>query len=134
MIRDQEWNDKLDLLEDLAMGYEVGVIPFFEKNYLQEFYDFYEIRHRSGRLIPAEAGFEESLRDVSGEYRWEAIAEKALELFGRPFRVMVFDTYDPGLTEELGGTRGLSPFFFVFDMIFCEYEGFTLCFMSGSNN
>lgn len=33
-----------------------------------------------------------------------------------------------------GRLHRLAPFFFVFDLMFCEYEGFTLCFLSGSNN
>lgn len=133
MIADREWNEKLGVLDDLAMGYEVAVIPFYEKDYLPEFYDWYRIKDRKAKLVPSEDGFEETLRDVSGEYRWEAIAEKAKDFFGLPCRVMLFDD-DARLRDELGGPRGLSPFFFVFGMMFCEYEGFTLCYMSGSNN
>ena len=47
---------------------------------------------------------------------------------------MVFDGATADLCEALGGRRGLSPFFFVFDMMFCEYPECTLCFMSGTNN
>ena len=135
MIADKDWKDKLRLLDDLAMVYEVAVIPLYEKDYLTEFYDFYRIRNRSGKLVPSELGFEDSLREVSGEYRWEEIAEMAKELYGLPKRIMGFENGAPSdLREALGGRRGLSPFFFVFDMMFCEYEGFTLCYMSGTNN
>ena len=135
MIADKDWKDKLRLLDDLAMVYEVAVIPLYEKDYLTEFYDFYRIRNRSWKLVPSELGFEDSLREVSGEYRWEEIAEKAKAYFGLPVRIMGFEDGAPSdLREALGGRRGLSPFFFVFDMMFCEYEGFTLCYMSGTNN
>ena len=135
MIADKDWKDKLRLLDDLAMVYEVAVIPLYEKDYLTEFYDFYRIRNRSWKLVPSELGFEDSLREVSGEYRWEEIAEMAKELYGLPKRIMGLEDGAPSdLREALGGRRGLSPFFFVFDMMFCEYEGFTLCYMSGTNN
>ncbi len=135
MIADKDWKEKLGLLDDLSMGYEVAVIPLYEEDYLAEFYDFYRIRNRDGRLVPSELGFEDSLREVSGEYRWEEIAEKAKAYFGLPMRIMGFEDGAPSdLREALGGRRGLSPFFFVFDMMFCEYEGFTLCYMSGTNN
>ena len=133
MVADKEWKAKLKLLNDLAMQNEVGIKPLYEKDYLKEFYDFYEIKNRKAKLVPAEEGFEETLKNVSGEYRWEAIAEKTKSLFGLPLRVTVFDD-DIKLKEELEGPDGLGPFFFVFDMMFCEYGEYTLCFISGSNN
>ena len=133
MLFDQAWNEKLDRLDELAMGYEVAVIPLYEEDYLKEFYDLYEIKNRKPKLIPAEEGFEEMLRAVSGEYRWEEIAALAKRFFGLPRRITAFDD-DAKLRDALGGRRGLSPFFFVFGMMFCEYCGFTLCFLSGTNN
>ena len=133
MIADKEWKAKLKLLDDLAMRYEVAVKPLYEEDYLKEFYDFYEIKNRRAKLVSAEEGFEETLKNVSGEDRWEAIAEKTKSLFGLPFRVTVFDD-DTKLKEELEGSDGLAPFFFVFDLMFCEYGEYTLCFISGSNN
>ena len=135
MIGDDNWFETLRPLEELAMGYEVAVFPLFAQDYLQEFYDWFRIRDRDRRakLIPSEEGFEASLKAVSGEYRWEAIAEMAKRLYGLPSRVMVFDD-DRRLRDALGGPRGLSSFFFVFDMMFCEYGDFTLCFLSGTNN
>ena len=133
MVADKDWKAKLKLLNNLAMRYEVAVKPLYEKDYLKEFYEFYEIRNRKAKLVPAEEGFEETLKKVSGEYRWEAIAEKTKCLFGLPLRVTVFDN-DAKLRGELEGPGGLSPFFFVFDLMFCEYGEYTLCFISGSNN
>ena len=133
MIIDESWKEKLDQLDDLAMTYEVAVIPFYEEDYLKEFYDFYELKNRKPKLIPSEEDFDESLRAVSGEYRWEEIAEKTKSFFGLPSRVMMFDD-EAEIREDLGGPWGLSTFFFVFGMMFCEFEGFTLCYMSGSNN
>ena len=100
---------------------------------MEEFYDFYEIKNRKAKLVPSTEGFEETLKNVSGEYSWEAIAEKTESLFGLPVRVTVFDN-DEKLREELEGPEGLAPFFFVFDLMFCEYGEYTLCFISGSNN
>lgn len=127
--------EKTHDLDDLAMDYEVVVKPLFEEDYLKEFYDFYEIKDRKPELVTSEQGLDESLKDLNGEYRWEAIAEKTRSLFGLPVRIKVFKIEDlEGLKEELGGPGGLSSFFFVFDLMFCEYEDFTLCFISGSNN
>ena len=133
MIADKHWNAKLKLLDDLAMRYEVAVKPLYEEDYLKEFYDFYEIKNRRAKLVPAEEGFEETLKNVSGEDSCEAVAEKTKSLFGLPVRVTVFDN-NVKLREELEGPDGLSPFFFVFDLMFCEYGEYTLCFISGSNN
>jgi len=133
MIGDDRWFDKLDLLNETSMGYEVGVTPLFEADYLKEFYDFFRIKDRSPRLIQSEDEFDESLKVLSGEYRWEATAEKTKELFGLPDRITFFDDITE-LKEELGGPTGLSSFFFVFEIMFCEYEGFTLCFICGTNN
>ena len=108
--------DKTDLLNVVSMKYEVSVVPFFEQDYLKEFFDFYQIRNRDLRLIPSEDDFDEALKNLSGEYRWQAIAEKTKELFGLPSQITVFvDNKD--LIEELGGPKGLSGFFFVFDLI-----------------
>ncbi len=134
MIDKENIFDKVDMIYDLAMEYEVAVIPFFEDDYLNEFFDFYRIKNRDVKLIPSEEDFDESLKNLNGEYRWETISEKAKSVFGLPNRVMIFDNYDMVLMEQLGGRNGLTPFFFVFDLMFCEYEDYTLCFISGSNN
>ena len=133
MIANKDWRAKLKLLDDLAMRYEVAVKPLYEEDYLKEFYDFYEIKNRKAKLVLAEEGFEETLKNVSGECCWEAIAEKTKSLFDLPFRVTVFNN-NAKLREELEGPDGLAPFFFVFDLMFCEYREYTLCFISGSNN
>ena len=133
MIADKDWKAKLKLLDDLAMRYEVAVKPLYEEDYLKEFQDFYEIKNRRAKLVPAEEGFEETLKNVSGEDSCEAVAEKTKSLFGLPVRVTVFEN-NVKLREELEGPDGLSPFFFVFDLMFCEYGEYTLCFISGSNN
>ncbi len=133
MVDKNDIYEKVHVLYDLAMKYEVAVIPLFEEDYLNEFLDFYEIKNRDLELIPAEKDFDESLKDLSGEYRWEELAEKTKELFGIPVNVMIFAD-DTSLREELEGPDGLAPFYFVFDLMFCEYEGFTLCFICGSNN
>ena len=86
------------------MLYEVSVTSFFEKDYLTEFYDFYEIRNRKAKLIPSEEDLDGSLRDLSGEYRWKEISEKTKSLFGLPERIKVFSIDDlehlPELSKE----------------------------------
>lgn len=133
MTRSSRWDPRFDELDDFAMGREVSVLPLFETDYLTEFYDFYRIRQRTARLIPSGDDFTESLRLVAGDGRGQAVAQKAESLFGLPRRICYLED-DARLREELGGRRGLSGFFFVFDLMFCEYDGFTLCFLSGTNN
>ena len=130
---DQERNEQWKQLNTLTMEYETAVIPFSAHGYLEEFYDYYEIQDRSPQLILSEYSFRDTLREVSGYDVWEPIAEKTESFFGTPKRVMVFDRMNE-LKDELEGSTGLAPFFFVFDLMFCEYEEFTLCFMSGTNN
>ena len=130
---DARWDGRWDEIDAFSMAYETAVIPFSAAGYLEEFCTFYEIRQGTAALVPSEAGFVETLKEVSGDDRAGPIAEEAMRLFGLPRRVMIFD--DPtAIRDELEGPEGLAPFFFVFDMMFCEYEDFTLCFMSGTNN
>lgn len=132
-MNDPKWDEIWDELEEFAMGYNTAVIPFSAEGYLEEFYDTYRIRNRNPVLVPAEEGFAETLKVVCGPYRYLPVAEKIKSLFGIPSKIFVFDD-DSELREKLGGRRGLSPFFFVFDIMFCEYDDFTICFMSGSND
>lgn len=125
--------DKVELLDQLAMVYETAAIPFEAGDCLGEFYDFYQVRDRGARLVPSPESFRERLRLLSGDGRWEPIADKTERLFGPPARVLEFDD-DSTVREELEGPDGLAPFFFVFDVMFCAYEDFTLCLMSGTNN
>ena len=133
MNREQHWDERFGLLNDFAMGYETAVAPMFSDDYLQEFYDFYRVKNRKRKLVPFDKGFHEALKEVSGDDCWRPIAEKTELLFGVPACVTVFDD-DTALREEMGGQRGYAPFFFVFGIMFCEYEKFTLCFISGTNN
>lgn len=128
--------DRTDALNEISMVYEVHVVPLFKADYLKEFYDFFRVRTRKAKLLLSEGGFDDALKELAGEYRWEETAGKTKELFGPPARVTAFaeDESFYKLREELGGRRGCSGFFFVFDVMFCEYEGFTLCYICGTNN
>ena len=133
MTADRDAKGKAEQLNHLAMQYETSVIALPQDDYLEEFCRFYEIRNRDFQLVPSPDGFRETLREVSGYDVWEPIAEKTESLFGIPKRVMILED-DTALKDELEGPDGLGPFFFIFDEMFCEYDGFTLCFISGSNN
>ena len=133
MIIDQEMLYKVQMLDELAMEYETSVEVFAAENYLEDFYDFYEIRKSFPKLIPSPDSFHETLRQLSGDDVWQPIADRTESLFGVPRRVTIFED-DTALRREIEGPDGLAPFFFVFGLIFCEYDGFTLCFISGSNN
>lgn len=125
----RQWQE----LDELTMGYETAVILLPEQGYREAFFRLYRIKDRTRRLIPASENFRQALREVCGDSVWQPIAEGAEALFGTPRQVLYFEEEEK-LREELEGPRGLAPFFFVFGMMFCEYEGFTLCFMSGTNN
>ena len=53
MTRNSKWNPRFDELDNFAMGWEVSVLPLFESDYLTEFCDFYRIRQRTARALPA---------------------------------------------------------------------------------
>ena len=120
-------------LDELSMYYETAVQLFSGSDYLQEFCEFYEISLGGAELAESEDGFRGTLREVSGYDVWQPIAEKTEELFGVPKRVMVFEDVSP-VTEALEGPHGCGPFFFINDSMFCEYDYYTLCFISGTNN
>ena len=130
---DERWDKRWDEIKNFSMEYETAVIPFSATGYLEEFYDFYEIKDRNPALVPSETDFCGTLKEVCGDDVFGPIAEKTKSLFGLPQKVTVFND-NAGIKDELEGPDGLAPFFFVFDMMFCEYDDFTLCFMSGSNN
>lgn len=133
-IDNKDLINKADELDGLAMVYETAVIDFSPDNYLQEFYDLYRIRNRNHKLIPSPDGFEEEMATCCGANRSGPILEKTVELFGVPKRVMIFEDEKRIVDQlEMGG-RGFGPFFFIFYVMFCEYEEITLCFISGSNN
>ncbi len=133
MIPEKELSEKLHILNDFSMEYETGVSMFSGKDYLKEFYDFYEIKNRKAKLIPSSYGFKETLKETGGDDCCMPICGKTQSLFGMPKRVLVFDD-DRDVREEMEGPEGLSPFFFVFGLMFCEFKDYTLCFISGSNN
>lgn len=133
MFVPQDVFDKTEQLNDLAMKYETSVIALPAEDYRKAFCQFYEVKQKKLRLLPLPDGFRETLREVCGSDVWQPIAEKTESLFGLPKRVAVAED-DAALKKELEGPNGTGPFFFIFDFMFCEYDAFTLCFISGSNN
>ena len=131
--RKEKWDARFDQIYESAMEQGTAVIPLFHEDFITEFYDFYRVRNRNGKVKPLPEGFVLGLREVCGVPYGDVIAEKAEELFGMPGRVTTFEDVKE-VKEELEGPRGLAPFFFVFDILFAEYDGFTLCFISGSND
>ena len=121
------------ILDEVVMDSEVSVHALFEEDYLKEFYDFYEIQNRDQKLIPSPYSFHESLKELCGDSVWRMVAEMTEKLFGVPKGITEFENIRP-VIDEMEGEDGLAPFFFVFDMMFYEYGGFTLCFITGTNN
>ncbi|MBE6016279.1 MAG: hypothetical protein E7233_01545 [Lachnospiraceae bacterium] len=135
MIRtSEEISRKTDELDELAMAYETAVIDFAAGDYLNDFYDFYKLKKRDSKLVPSPDGFEAELAVTCSANRYKPVYEKVLELFGAPKRTMIFEDEKPVVDELENGGRGLGPFFFIFYVMFCEYDDFTLCFISGTNN
>ena len=133
MAPDHGLAEKAAQLDQLTMRYETAVIRLPAQGYLEAFREHYEIRHVNAALIPSPDSFRETLKEVSGDDVWQPIAAETEKLFGVPKRVMILEDGRP-VTDALEGPDGLGPFFFIFDLMFCEYDGFTLCFISGSNN
>ncbi len=125
---------KAALLDDFAMEYETAVIYLDADNYLEQFYDLYFFKNRSWKLIPAEESFQGALDRLCGEDDGKLIAEKTESLFGLPKHIMVFDEVAELISELEACSDGWGPFYIVFDLIFCEYEEYTLCFITGTNN
>lgn len=120
-------------LGDLAMEYEVAVIPFSSGDYLEEFYRFYKVFNRDHKLVPASDSYYEELKELKTYDGWREIIGQTKTFFGIPNCIKVFEDA-AALTEELEGPLGLAPLFFVDDLLFCEYDDLTLCFISGTNN
>lgn len=125
--------EKIWQLGELTMENEVAVIPFSSGDYLNEFYRFYNIINRDQKLVPASDSFYEELKEIEIYDTWREIIAQIKSEFGVPTGIKVFEN-PPALINELEGPLGFAPFFFVDDLFFCEYEGFTLCFISGTNN
>ena len=125
--------EKCSRLDKLSVYYETAVQLLPGSGYLEAFLEFYEIKNRELELIPAEGSFREALRELSGDDVWEPIARQTEALFGTPERITTVGELE-ALREELDGPDGFGPFFFNFDLLFCEYGTFTLCFISGTNN
>lgn len=127
--------EKTKRLNELAMRYETAVLDFPKEGYLDAFYRFYEMKDRSRELAPSELCFLETLQETVGTDSAGPVAAETERLFGMPKRVLVFEDPKP-VAEELEGEggQGPGPFFFIFDLMFCEFKDCTLCFISGSNN
>ena len=136
MIADREVSGKAAELDALAMRYETAVIALPAERYAEAFCRFYSLSGRELKLVPFADGFHHALQQVSGDDVWQPIAAQTERLFGLPNRVTVpkNDRERKRIIRGLEGPNGLGPFFFAFDLMFCEYDGFTLCFLSGSNN
>ena len=133
MTADRNINEKAELLNGLTTRYGTAVTVLPAEGWAEAFCDFYEIKNRDLKAVPSPDGFCGTLREVCGYDVWQPIAERTESLFGLPRRVAVFED-DAALREEMEGPDGLGPFFFIFDMMFCEYDTFTLCFISGSDD
>ena len=133
MIADQTLSEKAAALDALAMQYETAVTIFPAADYAAEFCRFFEVKAHGLKLIPSPNGFYDALKEVSGDDVWQPIAQKTEVLFGLPKRVTVFEN-DAAIRNALEGDDGMGPFCFIFDLMFCEYDSFTLCFISGTNN
>ena len=133
MLVDKNVLEKVGELDKMTIELGVAVQAFSAKSFLKEFCDFYEIENIDYSVIPSPYSFHEALRELAGDDVWQKLADKTESLFGVPVSVKAFED-DRALTEELEGPDGLAPFFFVFDILFCGYEGFTLCFISGTND
>ena len=134
MRYEENWDDRWSELDDFAMAYEIAVVPFTEEDYLEAFCDFYEVtENRDLELVRSEDGLYKCLEDFAGDERGDAVASETERLFGMPTG-MTYIEDEEELLDEISGVNGLAPFFFVFELLFCEYEGFTLCFIFGTNN
>lgn len=124
---------KTEDFNEFSMQYEVYAHVLKNTDYLVEFFDFYEICDREHSLIESTESFNDLMRNLAGDDVFLKIIEKSEALFGTFLSLKVFDD-DEKIKEELEGPDGLSIFFFVFDLFFCEYDGFTILFISGTNN
>ena len=133
MEKDKDILEKVLDLDKLAMDSEISVYHFSSGDYLSEFYEWFKIRNRDHRLKASTGDFYEELGDLCGRDTYRLLADKTVEFFGLPERIVRFED-GTGPKEELEGPDGLAPFFFVFNMMFCEYKDLTLFFISGTNN
>ena len=119
-------------LNDFTMKYEAAVIPFSADGYLEEFFDFYKMKRRDHGVTRFSRSLEKTLKSYGGDDCAGPITREIKKTFGLPLDVKVFVNSTYSLHEFEDGDN-LTPFFFVFDIVFCEYENFTLCLIFGSN-
>ena len=126
--------DKVRLLDDFAMESSCAVMPFSKEHYLEEFLKFYEIKGRKHKLKLSQDSLYKNLEEMCAYGKGRPVAEKTEEMFGLPLNIYEFED-EKAITEQMEGMNGgCSGFYFVFYVIFCEYEDFVLCFFSGSND
>ena len=132
-----EYNEqkvKAFLLDDLAMEYETAVFYLDKDDYLEQFFDLNFTVDRICSLTVYDGELEEAFSDLCGEDAGKLIAEKTESYFGIPKRILFFDD-TAKVTDELeASSDGWGVFYIVSDAMFLEYDGFALCFVSGTNN
>ena len=130
----EEYNKKMDELEKAALNREITLYSFSKENWLEEFRSFFRIKEKM-KTIPedSEFSYEERMNAFTGEKDTDLIMSLADELFGKPSALYQIHD-DSRLREWLGGTRGGSGFYFVFDLFFAVYDTCTVCWINGTNN
>ena len=125
---------KAFLLDDLAMEYETAVFYLDKDDYLEQFYELNFAVDRTCSLTVYDGSLQDAFADLCGEDAGKLIAEKTESYFGIPKKILFFDD-TAKVTDELeAASDGWGVFYIVFDAMFLEYEGFALCFVSGTNN
>ncbi|MCR4951466.1 MAG: hypothetical protein K6A40_09115 [Solobacterium sp.] len=130
----EEYNHKIEELEKAALNREITFCQFSKENWLEEFRSFFRIREKM-KTVPedSEFSYEERMNAFTGEVDTALIMSLADELFGRPSALYQIHD-DSKLKEWLGGRRGGSGFYIVFDLFFAVYDTCTVCWISGTNN
>ncbi|MBR6407654.1 MAG: DUF4085 family protein [Clostridia bacterium] len=107
---------------------------FATENLKGAFAGFFEISPELVSLEPTN----ETLEEIFSGWFWEPQPRTAKSLIaslesrlGKPLGIFR-PTYEEKLRDALGGSNGLSPFYFVEDIFFARYGEMTACFMMGN--
>ncbi len=115
----------------LGLSYIVSYY-FNVSNYINEFKKFFEIDFDDNELYLSNETFTQALKEMIGEEDVSKAFQKNIEEKLQDIEIIRFNNENK-IFDKLGGSEGLSYFYFVEDLFFIKSKEIVICLMLGNN-
>ena len=116
---------------------DVCAYILYQENFLMEFCSLFHLKYSDYAIEETDSTLKEELsRWLNGDGKsrrlMEAIDFHLMRRAGKPGKISRF-TDEKKAIDKLSGTKGYGPYFFIEDLFFVSYKGFTLAFFMGND-